>query len=125
MCESGLHALKTECVCVCTSDPGSLQCVSCVKSTWSFTNTAVVCVCSPSPQVFVCLVVALTCSVVVIVYLCVLPVILNTYPLHRVLGHLCYGHWNLIMVAFHYYKATSTSPGHPPQVRTHTHTHTM
>ncbi|XP_031424773.1 palmitoyltransferase ZDHHC16B isoform X2 [Clupea harengus] len=75
--------------------------------------------------VFVCLVVALTCSVVVIVYLCVLPVILNTYPLHRVLGHLCYGHWNLIMVAFHYYKATSTSPGHPPQERRDMPTVTM
>ncbi|XP_030631151.1 palmitoyltransferase ZDHHC16B [Chanos chanos] len=65
--------------------------------------------------VFVCLVIALTSSIVLIVYLCVLPLIFSTYPIHWILWHLCYGHWNLIMLAFHYYKATTTSPGFPPQ----------
>ncbi|KAM9561555.1 palmitoyltransferase ZDHHC16B-like isoform 1-T1 [Salvelinus alpinus] len=70
--------------------------------------------------VFVCLVIALTSSVVVIVYLCLLPVILNTYPLQWIIWHLTYGHWVLMMVLFHYYKATTTSPGHPPQVKSDT-----
>ncbi|KAA0725473.1 Palmitoyltransferase ZDHHC16B [Triplophysa tibetana] len=65
--------------------------------------------------VFVSLVISLTSSVVIIVYVCMLPVILNTYPLHWILWHLCYGHWNLLMVVFHYYKATTTHPGAPPQ----------
>ncbi|XP_062858663.1 palmitoyltransferase ZDHHC16B [Trichomycterus rosablanca] len=65
--------------------------------------------------VFVSLVVVLTGSVVLIVYLCVLPLIVRTYPTHWILWHLCYGHWNLLMVVFHYYKAFSTSPGFPPQ----------
>ncbi|TRY88626.1 hypothetical protein DNTS_028840 [Danionella cerebrum] len=68
--------------------------------------------------VFVTLVIALTGSVVIIVYLCVLPIILSSYPLHWILWHLCYGHWNLMMVIFHYYKATTTSPGFPPQEKT-------
>lgn len=77
------------------------------------------CPCPPllCSQVFVCLVIALTSSVVVVVYLCLLPVILNTYPLQWIIWHLTYGHWVLMMVLFHYYKATTTSPGHPPQVR--------
>nr|DBA14945.1 TPA: hypothetical protein GDO54_004218 [Pyxicephalus adspersus] len=29
--------------------------------------------------------------------------------------HITYGHWNLIMIVFHYYKAITTSPGYPPQ----------
>ncbi|XP_056324945.1 palmitoyltransferase ZDHHC16B [Danio aesculapii] len=68
--------------------------------------------------VFVCLVMALTSSVVVIVYLCVLPIIFSSYPVHWILWHLCYGHWNLLMVVFHYYKATTTLPGFPPQEKT-------
>nr|XP_055032498.1 palmitoyltransferase ZDHHC16B [Misgurnus anguillicaudatus] len=67
--------------------------------------------------VFVFLVISLTSSVVIIVYLCVLPVILSTYATHWILWHLCYGHWNLIMVVFHYYKAITTLPGAPPQER--------
>ncbi|XP_008313030.1 palmitoyltransferase ZDHHC16B isoform X2 [Cynoglossus semilaevis] len=65
--------------------------------------------------VFVCLVVLLTTSVVVIVYLYVLPTIFSTYPAHWIVWHLCCGHWLLVMVVFHYYKATTTSPGHPPK----------
>ncbi|TSL75281.1 putative palmitoyltransferase ZDHHC16 [Bagarius yarrelli] len=68
--------------------------------------------------VFVCLVIALTTSVVLIVYLCVLPRIVRTYPAHWILWHLCYGHWNLVNIVFHYYKAITTSPGCPPQEKT-------
>uniref|UniRef100_A0A8C7YL43 Palmitoyltransferase n=1 Tax=Oryzias sinensis TaxID=183150 RepID=A0A8C7YL43_9TELE len=64
--------------------------------------------------VFVCLVVILTSSVVVIAYAILLPLVLNTYSPPWIVWHLCYGHWNLIMIAFHYYKAAKTSPGYPP-----------
>ncbi|KAJ8365350.1 hypothetical protein SKAU_G00141810 [Synaphobranchus kaupii] len=67
--------------------------------------------------VFVCLVVVLTSSVLIIVYSCLLPTVISTYSTPWALWHLCYGHWNLVMVVFHYYKATTTSPGHPPQVK--------
>ncbi|KAL3967425.1 cilia- and flagella-associated protein [Sarotherodon galilaeus] len=69
--------------------------------------------------VFVCLVILLTSSVVVIIYLFVLPTIVGTYPAHWIAWHLCCGHWLLIMVVFHYYKATTTSPGHPPKDKSH------
>uniref|UniRef100_A0A672KTI8 Palmitoyltransferase n=1 Tax=Sinocyclocheilus grahami TaxID=75366 RepID=A0A672KTI8_SINGR len=65
--------------------------------------------------VFVSLVIALTSSVVIIVYLCVLPIIFSTYPVLWILWHLCYGHWNLLMLVYHYYKATTTCPGFSPQ----------
>ncbi|GAA6219991.1 probable palmitoyltransferase ZDHHC16 isoform X2 [Lates japonicus] len=69
--------------------------------------------------VFVCLVTLLTTSVVVIVYLFVLPTILSTYPVHWIVWHLCCGHWLLVMVVFHYFKATTTSAGHPPKDNVH------
>ncbi|XP_046887816.1 palmitoyltransferase ZDHHC16B [Hypomesus transpacificus] len=68
--------------------------------------------------VFVTLVILLTGSVLVIVYLFVLPIILSTYPLQWIVWHLSYGHWILTMVLFHYYKATTTSAGHPPKEKT-------
>ncbi|XP_053741832.1 palmitoyltransferase ZDHHC16B isoform X1 [Synchiropus splendidus] len=68
--------------------------------------------------VFVTLVILLTASVVVIVYFFVLPTILNTYSVLWVIWHLSCGHWLLVMVAFHYYKATTTSPGHTPRDNT-------
>ncbi|XP_054623212.1 palmitoyltransferase ZDHHC16B isoform X2 [Dunckerocampus dactyliophorus] len=69
--------------------------------------------------VFVSLVILLTTSVVVIVYLFVLPMILSTYIVPWVIWHICCGHWLLIMVVFHYYKAITTSPGHPPKDNFH------
>ncbi|XP_068160956.1 palmitoyltransferase ZDHHC16B isoform X2 [Antennarius striatus] len=69
--------------------------------------------------VFVWLVVLLTTSVVVIIYLFVLPTIVSTYSFPWIVWHLCCGHWLLVMVVFHYYKATTTSPGHPPKDRIH------
>uniref|UniRef100_A0AAX7VAC3 Palmitoyltransferase n=1 Tax=Astatotilapia calliptera TaxID=8154 RepID=A0AAX7VAC3_ASTCA len=64
--------------------------------------------------VFVYLVVILTSSIVGIAYVVLLPLILNTYSPPWIAWHVCYGHWNLIMIAFHYYKAANTSPGYPP-----------
>ncbi|XP_069756394.1 palmitoyltransferase ZDHHC16-like isoform X2 [Narcine bancroftii] len=65
--------------------------------------------------VFVVLVIILTTTIVLIVYICVLPVILSTYPAGWVAWHLCYGHWNLMQIVFHYYKAVCTLPGHPAE----------
>nr|XP_006132831.2 palmitoyltransferase ZDHHC16 [Pelodiscus sinensis] len=67
--------------------------------------------------VFVGLVIVLTSSIVAVVYICLLPLILQTYPPGWICWHLTYGHWNLLMIVFHYYMAISTPPGHPPQVR--------
>ncbi|XP_061611935.1 palmitoyltransferase ZDHHC16B isoform X1 [Phyllopteryx taeniolatus] len=69
--------------------------------------------------VFVTLVILLTTSVVVIVYLYVLPTIFGTYAAPWIIWHLCCGHWLLVMLVFHYYKATTTSPGHPPKDNIH------
>ncbi|XP_077406493.1 palmitoyltransferase ZDHHC16B [Vanacampus margaritifer] len=69
--------------------------------------------------VFVTLVILLTTSVVVIVYLYVLPTIVGTYAVPWIVWHLCCGHWLLVMVVFHYYKATTSSPGHPPKDNIH------
>uniref|UniRef100_A0A8C9WRM7 Palmitoyltransferase n=1 Tax=Scleropages formosus TaxID=113540 RepID=A0A8C9WRM7_SCLFO len=69
---------------------------------------------------FVSLVILLTSSVVLIVYYYVLPMIISSYPTPWIAWHLCYGHWNLVMVVFHYYKATRTDPGHPPLIKNDT-----
>lgn len=68
-------------------------------------------------QVFVSLVVILTSSIVSIAYIVLLPLILNTYSPAWIAWHICYGHWNLIMIAFHYYKAAKTPPGYIPSVK--------
>nr|XP_006630367.2 PREDICTED: probable palmitoyltransferase ZDHHC16 isoform X1 [Lepisosteus oculatus]XP_015201879.1 PREDICTED: probable palmitoyltransferase ZDHHC16 isoform X1 [Lepisosteus oculatus] len=67
--------------------------------------------------VFVFLVVVLTSSVLLIIYLSLLPLALTTYSLPWIVWHIVYGHWNLVMIVFHYYKATRTSPGYPPQIK--------
>ncbi|XP_059586254.1 palmitoyltransferase ZDHHC16 isoform X2 [Alligator mississippiensis] len=66
---------------------------------------------------FVALVIVLTSSVVAIVYVCLLPLILRTYAPAWVCWHLSYGHWNLLMIVFHYYMAITTAPGYPPQAK--------
>ncbi|XP_076830230.1 palmitoyltransferase ZDHHC16A isoform X2 [Brachyhypopomus gauderio] len=68
-------------------------------------------------KVFVFLVVTLTSSVLLIAYVSLLPLALRTYSLGWILWHLCYGNWIIVMIVFHYYKATRTSPGYPPQVK--------
>lgn len=68
-------------------------------------------------KVFVCLVVVLTSSILVITYVVLLPLVINTYSPPWIAWHICYGHWNLVMIVFHYYKATKTPPGYPPTVR--------
>uniref|UniRef100_A0A2H6MZH4 Palmitoyltransferase n=1 Tax=Micrurus carvalhoi TaxID=3147026 RepID=A0A2H6MZH4_9SAUR len=65
--------------------------------------------------VFVALVIILTTSVVGIVYICLLPMILQTYSIPWIFWHIIYGHWNLAMIVFHYYMAITTQPGYPPQ----------
>ncbi|KAL6101815.1 zdhhc16 [Pungitius sinensis] len=64
--------------------------------------------------VFVCLVVILTGSILAIAYLILLPMIFRTYSPPWIAWHVCYGHWNMVMIIFHYYKAITTSPGSPP-----------
>ncbi|XP_056465043.1 palmitoyltransferase ZDHHC16A isoform X3 [Gadus chalcogrammus] len=68
-------------------------------------------------MVFVCLVVVLTSSILVICYMILLPMVFATYHPAWITWHLFYGHWNLVMIIFHYYKATKTSPGYPPIVK--------
>ncbi|KAM5139455.1 palmitoyltransferase ZDHHC16 isoform 5-T5 [Callospermophilus lateralis] len=68
-------------------------------------------------KVFVVLVIVLTGSIVAIAYLCVLPLILQTYSVPRLCWHFFYSHWNLILIVFHYYQAITTPPGYPPQGR--------
>ncbi|KAI4812257.1 hypothetical protein KUCAC02_023659 [Chaenocephalus aceratus] len=70
--------------------------------------------------VFVFLVVVLTSSILVIAYLFVLPMVFRTYSTAWITWHVCYGHWNLVMIVFNYYKATMTHPGHPPTRFKHT-----
>ncbi|XP_034041203.1 palmitoyltransferase ZDHHC16A isoform X2 [Thalassophryne amazonica] len=66
---------------------------------------------------FVCLVLILVSSILVIAYIILLPLILNTYSPFWIVWHLCYGHWIIVMIAFHYYKAAKTSPGFPPTIK--------
>ncbi|XP_077585729.1 palmitoyltransferase ZDHHC16A isoform X1 [Stigmatopora nigra] len=64
--------------------------------------------------VFVWMVVILTTSILAVAYIVLLPNALRTYSTEWLIWHICYGHWNLVMIVFHYYKAVKTSPGHPP-----------
>lgn len=69
--------------------------------------------------VFVGLVIILTTSVVLIVYMFVIPAIINSYTVPWIILHLGCGHWLLVMIVFHYYKGTTTSAGHPPKEKVH------
>ncbi|XP_035462213.1 palmitoyltransferase ZDHHC16A isoform X3 [Scophthalmus maximus] len=64
--------------------------------------------------VFVCLVVILTGSIMVISYVVLLPLVLYKYSPLWIAWHLCYGNWIIVMISFHYYKAITTPPGYPP-----------
>ncbi|XP_049591560.1 palmitoyltransferase ZDHHC16A isoform X1 [Syngnathus scovelli] len=64
--------------------------------------------------VFVWMVVILTSSILLVVYVVLLPNALRTYTTAWLIWHLCYGHWNIVMIVFHYYKAVKTAPGYPP-----------
>lgn len=61
------------------------------------------------------IVVVLTTSVVVIFYVCLLP-----HKMAESLGwtiyHFIIGHWLLVNIVFHYFKAAFTDPGKPPPV---------
>ncbi|XP_061644918.1 palmitoyltransferase ZDHHC16A isoform X1 [Phyllopteryx taeniolatus] len=64
--------------------------------------------------VFVWMVVVLTISILLVIYVVLLPNAFMTYSTAWLAWDLCYGHWNLVMIVFHYYKAVKTSPGYPP-----------
>ncbi len=61
------------------------------------------------------LVVVLVTSVVIIFYICILP---HKYAdsYFWTVYHLTFGHWFLINVMYHYFKAAFTDPGCPPEV---------
>ncbi|XP_068183328.1 palmitoyltransferase ZDHHC16A isoform X2 [Antennarius striatus] len=65
-------------------------------------------------RVFVCVCVALTSSITVIAYVVLLPIVLTTYTPIWIAWHLTFGHWIIVMITFHYYKAIKTSPGFVP-----------
>jgi len=66
-------------------------------------------------QVFVVIVVLLTTFVVVVTYICILPVKLS-HSVSWAVYHCVVGHWLLINIVFHYFKAAFTNPGHVPEV---------
>ncbi|CAM9448815.1 unnamed protein product [Lampetra fluviatilis] len=57
----------------------------------------------------------LTLSVVLSMYGIVYPSVLARASPWGAALHLGYGHWNLALISFHYYKAVSTDPGQPTQ----------
>ena len=61
------------------------------------------------------LVVLLTTFVVVLSYICILPVKWSHSVLWA-LYHCVVGHWLLINIVFHYFKAAFTNPGLVPEV---------
>uniref|UniRef100_H2YDA2 Palmitoyltransferase n=1 Tax=Ciona savignyi TaxID=51511 RepID=H2YDA2_CIOSA len=63
---------------------------------------------------FVTTVLCLITSVVVIFYLHILPYVLRTHSTLYSHLHVLYGHYLLMMILFHYYKAVRTDPGKPP-----------
>jgi len=66
-------------------------------------------------QLFVVLIVMLTTFVVVLTYVCILPVKWANSTSWAAY-HLVVGHWLLINVVFHYFKAAFTNPGQVPPV---------
>jgi len=66
-------------------------------------------------QIFVVLVVLLVTFVVVITYICILPVKLS-HSVWWVVYHFVVGHWLLVNIVFHYFRAAFTNPGHVPEV---------
>ncbi|XP_028391059.1 palmitoyltransferase ZDHHC16B-like [Dendronephthya gigantea] len=53
-------------------------------------------------------------GVVVIFYVYVMPIVLEYESTMFSICHLICGHWLLLNISFHYYKAVSTNPGYPP-----------
>ena len=67
-------------------------------------------------QIFVVLVILLVTFVVVLTYICILPVKM-AHSVSWAVYHFIVGHWLLMNIVFHYFKAAFTNPGHVPQVR--------
>ena len=57
-------------------------------------------------------------GVVVVFYVYVMPIVLKYDNMLFIICHLICGHWLLLNIAFHYYKAVTSSPGYPPSVST-------
>lgn len=64
--------------------------------------------------IFVVMIVLLVTFVVVITYICILPVKLS-HSVSWVVYHFVVGHWLLVNIVFHYFKAAFTNPGHVPE----------
>ena len=54
--------------------------------------------------------------VVAVFYLYVMPIVLQYENVLFSICHLICGHWLLLNISFHYYKAVATGPGYPPSV---------
>lgn len=64
---------------------------------------------------FVSLVVILTSYVVIAYYMVAIPYLKERYWPPRAYLTIAYGHYLLVMIAFHYYKGVRTDPGRPPK----------
>lgn len=64
---------------------------------------------------FVLTVSLLISYVVITYYAIVIPVLLDQHSLIRAIVTILYGHYLLVMIVFHYYKAVTTDPGKPPK----------
>ncbi|CAB1343369.1 unnamed protein product [Coregonus sp. 'balchen'] len=71
--------------------------------------------------VFVCLVVILTSTILVVVYVVLLPMIFDTYSPSWIAWHITYGHWNLVMIMKNDYPFVSVCKKcvNPKPARTH------
>ena len=65
---------------------------------------------------FVTLVIGLITTVVVLFYICIMPIVLENYYSIYAYIHLIYGHYLLVMISFHYFKAVTTKSGAPSKV---------
>lgn len=67
---------------------------------------------------FVLTVSLLISYVVLTYYAIVIPMLLDQHSLIRAIVTILYGHYLLVMIVFHYYKAVTTDPGKPPKEAT-------
>jgi len=66
-------------------------------------------------QIFVVIFVLLTTFVVILAYICILPAKMS-HSLSWTVYHLIVGHWLLVNIVFHYFKAAFINPGQVPEV---------
>jgi len=68
-------------------------------------------------QVFVSLVICLITAVVILFYVCIMPIVLENYYTIYAIIHIIYGHYLLVMISFHYFKAVTTKSSAPSKVK--------